>query len=177
MCTSAVMRYARRGGLKGVELCAHALPLLCLISLSPSQAAQLGPFSSQRQLLEAREGAIAARKERLEELQRREHAAGDTIAWAPALPLRVRGPSSARRMASLVDCCIVTLADVIADVDSLYGLPQCYVVRCAGVRRTNSEFVTANCFVFCPRSSLLTPNPLPPSRRRGWRRRWQIAAR
>jgi len=86
------------------------------------EARRLGPWSSAYELSNAREGAAAAREERLRAAAAAAPAGAQAAAarWAP----REGGGARGRFIPPLFSLCLDLLVDHVGEIDSLWGLPD-----------------------------------------------------
>ncbi len=88
-----------------------------------SQARKLGPFSSAKQLVEARGAVAAAREEKILEAARGQLEAQDAVAWAPSRDVAL-GPRKACRVDPLFSLSLSLIVEYLEDVETLVGLPD-----------------------------------------------------
>ncbi|KAK9811364.1 hypothetical protein WJX72_002569 [[Myrmecia] bisecta] len=94
-----------------------------------TEARNLGPWSSARQLVEARAAAAAARTDKILDTARAAEPE-DTVRWTPARDVK-QGERPAYRVMPLQHACVELLVEYIEDVESLWGLPDSIKVRLA----------------------------------------------
>ena len=82
----------------------------------------MGPWSSARQLVEAREAAVAARQEKILDASRVSPGKA-AVSWKPSRDVKLGGRLPCR-VRPLFELCADVLVEYIEDVESLLGLPD-----------------------------------------------------
>ena len=95
-----------------------------------TQARELGPWSSARQLVEGRAAALSAREDKIAAAALAAAEAEAAADWTPKRDHRL-GPRPAQRVGRLFDMCLDLLVEHIEDIETLYGLPSAIKV-CPG---------------------------------------------
>ncbi|DBB02954.1 hypothetical protein WJX77_009284 [Trebouxia sp. C0004] len=90
--------------------------------MSGKEARTLGPWSSARQLVEARSAAVAARQEKLLDASR-VSPGKVAVSWKPSRDVKL-GSRLPSRVRPLFELCADVLVEYIEDVESLLGLPD-----------------------------------------------------
>ena len=91
----------------------------------------MGPWSSARQLVEARSAAVAARQEKILDASRVSPGKA-VVSWTPRRDPKL-GSRPICRVRPLFELCADVLVEYIDDVESLLGLPDSIKVRHAYV--------------------------------------------
>ena len=87
----------------------------------------MGPWSSARQLVEARSAAVAARQEKILDASRMSPDKA-AISWKPSRDIKL-GNRRTCRVRPLYEMCADVLTEYVEDIETLEGLPDSIKVR------------------------------------------------